>query len=43
MMVHAFDSVELFPYKQAPMNKLFNAFRDMLLNIKNKTAISHEN
>ena len=43
MMVHALDSVELFAYKQVPMNKLFNAFRDMLLNIKNKTAISHEN
>ena len=43
MMVHALDSVELFAYKQAPMNKLFKAFRDMLLNIKNKTSISHEN
>jgi hypothetical protein len=37
MMVHALDSMELFPYKQAPMTKLFKAFRDMLLNVKNKT------
>ncbi len=35
MIVHALDSVELFPYKQAPMNKLFKAFRDMLLTTKN--------
>ena len=38
MMVHALDSVELFPYKQAPMNKLFKAFLDLLLNVKNKTS-----
>lgn len=30
MIVHAFDSVELFPYKQAQMQKVFAAFRDLL-------------
>jgi len=32
MIVHALDSVELFPYKQAQMRKVFAAFRQMLLN-----------
>jgi glutathione synthase/RimK-type ligase-like ATP-grasp enzyme len=36
MIVHALDSVELFPYKQTQMLKVFNAFRHMLLN-----AITH--
>jgi len=31
MVVHALDSVELFPYKKATMQKLFGAFRQMLL------------
>jgi len=30
-VVHAMDSVELFPYKQAQMNKVFAAFREMLV------------
>jgi hypothetical protein len=30
MVVHALDSVELFPYKKATMQKLFGAFRQML-------------
>lgn len=30
MVVHAMDSVELFPYKQAPMQRIFDAFRAML-------------
>lgn len=31
MVVHAFDSEEVFPYKKAAMQKLFAAFRQMLL------------
>ncbi|MBC3920326.1 RimK family alpha-L-glutamate ligase [Undibacterium sp. CY18W] len=31
MIVHAMDPVDMFPYKQEPMKKLFAAFRDMLL------------
>lgn len=30
MIVHAMDPVDLFPYKQEPMKKLFAAFRDLL-------------
>jgi glutathione synthase/RimK-type ligase-like ATP-grasp enzyme len=32
MMVHAMDPVDLFPYKQPQMRKVFAAFRQMLLN-----------
>ncbi|MDO9423938.1 MAG: RimK family alpha-L-glutamate ligase [Methylobacter sp.] len=32
MIVHAIDPVDIFPYKQAQMNKVFSAFRRMLLN-----------
>jgi glutathione synthase/RimK-type ligase-like ATP-grasp enzyme len=32
MIVHAVDSVELYPYKQPQMQKIFTAFRQMLLN-----------
>lgn len=31
MIVHAMDPVELFPYKQPQMHKVFGAFQDMLL------------
>lgn len=31
MIVHAMDPVDMFPYKQAPMKKLFAAFRALLL------------
>lgn len=31
MIVHAMDSVTLFPYKQPQMRKVFSAFRDMLI------------
>lgn len=37
MIVHALDPVELFPYKQSQMRKVFAAFRQMLLN-----AMRHE-
>ena len=30
MIVHSLDPVDSFPYKQAPMRKLFTAFRQML-------------
>jgi glutathione synthase/RimK-type ligase-like ATP-grasp enzyme len=30
MIVHAVDSIELFPYKQPQMRKIFDAFREML-------------
>jgi hypothetical protein len=30
MIVHAMDSIELFPYKQPQMRKVFAAFREML-------------
>lgn len=32
MIVHAIDPVDVFPYKQPQMNKIFSAFRQMLLN-----------
>jgi glutathione synthase/RimK-type ligase-like ATP-grasp enzyme len=32
MVVHAMDPVEVFPYKQPTMRKLFGAFRQMLVN-----------
>ena len=30
MIVHAMDSVEVYPYKAPQMRKVFAAFRDML-------------
>jgi hypothetical protein len=36
--VHALDPVDLFSYKQAPMDKLFAAFRRMLLKAKNSNG-----
>lgn len=35
MVVHAMDPVDLFPYKPAVMQKLFDAFRAMLVNAAN--------
>ena len=32
MIVHAMDSVDMFPYKQPQMSKVFSAFREMLIN-----------
>jgi glutathione synthase/RimK-type ligase-like ATP-grasp enzyme len=34
MIIHAIDPVDIFPYKQPQMNKIFSAFRQMLLNAK---------
>jgi hypothetical protein len=31
MTVHTVDPVELFPYKQPQMRKVFHAFRQMLI------------
>jgi glutathione synthase/RimK-type ligase-like ATP-grasp enzyme len=32
MIIHAIDPIDIFPYKQPQMNKVFSAFRQMLLN-----------
>lgn len=40
MIVHAMDPIDLFPYKQVPMQKLFAAFRDLLIK---KAFSSHDN
>lgn len=37
MVVHAMDPVDIYPYKQAPMQKLFAAFRAMLISAAEKT------
>ena len=36
MIVHALDSVVLFPYKQPQMRKVFAAFRQMLINTQQR-------
>ncbi len=33
MIVHAIDSIELYPYKQPQMQKVFNAFSQMLVHV----------
>ncbi|MDP2805497.1 MAG: RimK family alpha-L-glutamate ligase [Gallionellaceae bacterium] len=38
MVVHALDSVEVYPYKQPQMRKVFAAFRTMLLKAASSTA-----
>jgi len=38
MIVHAMDPVDLFPYKQPQMRKLFAAFRQMLADAAARTA-----
>ncbi|MFZ6760702.1 ATP-grasp domain-containing protein [Undibacterium sp. Ji50W] len=42
MIVHAMDPVDMFPYKQAPMQKLFAAFRDMLLKAMATAPVNQE-
>lgn len=39
MIVHAIDPVDIFPYKQPQMHKVFSAFRQMLLNAMQRGAI----
>ncbi|MEE7624896.1 RimK family alpha-L-glutamate ligase [Methylobacter sp. Wu8] len=38
MIVHAIDPVDIFPYKQPQMKKVFSAFRQMLLNAMQRSA-----
>lgn len=38
MIVHAMDPVDLFPYKQPQMRKVFEAFRRMLANVADATC-----
>ncbi len=38
MVVHAMDAVEVFPYKQVPMQRLFAAFRAMLMGAAARAA-----
>ena len=40
MIVHAMDPVEMFPYKQATMKKLFAAFRDLLIKRASASTLS---
>lgn len=42
MIVHAMDPVDMFPYKQEPMKKLFAAFRDMLLKAMAAAHVAQE-
>jgi len=37
MIVHAMDPVDVFPYKQTQMRKVFAAFREMLINAMQRT------
>jgi hypothetical protein len=44
MTVHAMDPVDIFPYKQPQMRKVFSAFRRMLLNSRfptRRTVVDH--
>jgi hypothetical protein len=38
MTVHAMDPVDIFPYKQPQMRKVFGAFRRMLIDTANAGA-----
>lgn len=38
MVVHAFDPVDVYPYKQPQMKKIFAAFRSLLIKAANKTS-----
>lgn len=41
MTVHAMDPVDIFPYKQPQMRKVFRAFRQMLIDTASKRASSN--
>lgn len=41
MIVHALDPIDLFPYKQAPMHKLFSAFCGMLTKAASSDRAQH--
>ena len=38
MVVHAMDSLELFPYKRPAMRRVFKAFQDMLRTYAGRSA-----
>lgn len=40
MIVHAMDPIDMFPYKQEPMNKLFAAFRALLFKTASLDALA---
>lgn len=39
MIIHAIDPVDVFPYKQPQMNKVFSAFRQMLLDAMQRSVL----
>ncbi len=39
MIIHAIDPVDIFPYKQPQMNKVFSAFRQMLLDAMQRSTL----
>ncbi len=39
MIIHAIDPVDIFPYKQPQMHKIFSAFRQMLLNARQHSSL----
>lgn len=39
MIIHAIDPVDIFPYKQPQMNKVFGAFRQMLLDAMQRSTL----
>lgn len=39
MIIHAIDPVDVFPYKQPQMNKVFSAFRQMLLDAMQRSTL----
>ncbi|HLK61974.1 MAG TPA: hypothetical protein VKU19_00945 [Bryobacteraceae bacterium] len=42
MTIHSMDPVDLYPYKRPQMQKVFRAFRQMLLNHAGSTAGAHQ-
>ncbi|MBC3861400.1 RimK family alpha-L-glutamate ligase [Undibacterium jejuense] len=43
MVVHAMDPADMYPYKKPAMQKVFNAFRQMLENARHKSTANVEN
>jgi glutathione synthase/RimK-type ligase-like ATP-grasp enzyme len=39
MIIHAIDPIDIFPYKQPQMNKIFTAFRTMLFNASTRPSV----
>jgi glutathione synthase/RimK-type ligase-like ATP-grasp enzyme len=39
MIIHAIDPIDIFPYKQPQMNKIFTAFRSMLFNAPQRSLV----